>query len=74
MRVGGVCRQHRYDWSVGCGVCGVFCLYAEESRWRDYGGKEARLGCEREGWAGIRFGLVGVGGKGKGSWMDVYYS
>ena len=67
-----MCRQYCYYWSVGCGVCGVFCLYAEESRWRDYGGEEARLSCEREreGWFGVGVGLAGVGGMEKEGIMD----
>lgn len=63
-----LCRQYHYYWSVGCGVCGVFCLYAEESRRRDYGGEEARLSCERERdglEVGVGVGLVGLGGKEK---------
>ena len=43
-----MCRQYRYYWCIGSGVCGVFCLYAEESWWRNYSGEEARLDCERE--------------------------
>ena len=68
---GGMYRQYRYYRSVGCGVCGVFCLYAEESWWRDYSGEEARLKCMREGRLGVDFGLVGLV---NGSWTDVYYS
>ena len=54
-----MCRQYRDYWIIGRGVCGVFCLYAEESWWRDYSGKEARLECVREGQLGVGCGLVG---------------